>query len=149
MRGSLALRFHCVLISERSCFWIEGPTHQGYTHLRVRGLALRTHGDLYLFERLKYRRVVLGADEGTDDLRGHSRMQELATPPGQLSRPAAPLKHARYFILQLAESHLTRRLHWADPRTHRATRVAPDLIESQCTKEVRRSAGSTPAGVFS
>ena len=40
------------------------------------------------------------------------------------------IRHARYYILQLAESHLTQSLFWADSRAYRATRVAPDLIAS-------------------
>jgi len=38
------------------------------------------------------------------------------------------IRHARYFILQLAEGHLTWPLS-ADSPAHRATRVASDLIE--------------------
>ncbi len=38
--------------------------------------------------------------------------------------------HPRYFILQLAESPLDGKPLWADPRAHRATHVAPNLIAS-------------------
>jgi hypothetical protein len=44
------------------------------------------------------------------------------------------IRHARYFILQLAESPCRKPLDQdpllADPRAHRATRVAPHVIES-------------------
>src|SRR2546428_6501848 len=56
------------------------------------------------------------------------------------------IQHARYFILQLAESHLTQRLVSVDPWAPRATRVAAHLIESTAHGE-RGGAGSTPAGV--
>jgi hypothetical protein len=38
------------------------------------------------------------------------------------------IRHARSFVLQLAESSLTGSLLSADSRAHRATRVAPDVI---------------------
>jgi Transposase DDE domain group 1 len=39
------------------------------------------------------------------------------------------IRHARYFVPQLAESYLTGSPFWADPLAYRATRVASDLIE--------------------
>jgi len=43
------------------------------------------------------------------------------------------IRHARYFVLQLAESYLTSTLFRPNLRAYRATRVAPDLSREPCT----------------
>jgi Transposase DDE domain group 1 len=51
------------------------------------------------------------------------------------------IRHARYFILQVGESQLTQRL-FAHHAAHRATRVAPDVIE----RTPQAGAGSDAGG---
>ena len=56
------------------------------------------------------------------------------------------IRHARYFVLQLAESRLTEPLS-ADSRPHRTTRVAPDLSWAIAPGRRARAARSAVAAV--
>ena len=56
------------------------------------------------------------------------------------------IRHARYFVLQLAESHLTHRL-FRQILAHRATRVASDLIEGAVPKGGETRSKADPVGV--
>ena len=59
----------------------------------------------------------------------------------------APRPHVRYFVLQLAESHLTRPLFGQILPAHRATHVASDMIERTAHGGSETRSGAIPAGV--
>ncbi len=70
----------------------------------------------------------------------------LTSPQQRLFKTGGRLiRHARYFVLQLAESYLTRSPLSADSRAHRATRLAPDLIERRINR-TRATRGQRTSG---